>query len=188
MSKSINKPRAYLVTQNGEIAERSRNTEKAKPNLGSQAPLNNRRGSIEDAAQTLSPLNQTTIEPLKDIRILRLEVNPNKRRKSNNPNSKYLQKMRARMENEERIFELYKHRKDKIKKRQDLEDAIKSDQPFRPKEDVVELDPYKKHEVDMKEIIRKALLMRLGKPQDQIFIQHLSPLRVNRHRRGKANN
>ena len=51
MSKSINKPRAYLVSQNGEIAERSRNTEKAKPSLGSQAPLNNRRGSIEDAAQ-----------------------------------------------------------------------------------------------------------------------------------------
>ena len=74
--------------------------------------------------------------------------------------------MRARMENEERIFELYKHRKDKIKKRQDLEDAIKSDQPFKAKEEVVELDPYKKHEVDMKEIIRKALLMRLGKPQD----------------------
>ena len=74
--------------------------------------------------------------------------------------------MRARMENEERIFELYKHRKDKIKKRQELEDAIKSDQPFLAKEEVVELDPYKKHEVDMKVIIRKALLMRLGKPQD----------------------
>jgi len=117
MSKSINKPRAYLVTQNGEIAERSRNTEKAKPSLGSQAPLNNRRGSIEDAAQNLSPLNQTTLDPQKDIRILRLEINPNQRRKSNNPNSKYIQKMRARMENEERIFELYKHRKDKIKKR-----------------------------------------------------------------------
>jgi len=34
------------------------------------------------------------------------------------------------MENEERIFQLYKYRKDKLKKKQDLEDAIKSDQPF----------------------------------------------------------
>jgi len=34
------------------------------------------------------------------------------------------------------------------------------------KEEVEEKDPFKKHEVDMKEIIRKALLMRLGKPQD----------------------
>ncbi len=96
--------------------------------------------------------------------------------------------MRARMENEERIFQLYKHRKDKLKRQQELEDAIKNDQPFvGRKEEVEDQDPYKKHEVDMKEIIRKALLMRLGKPQDQIFIQHLSPMRVNRHRRVHAN-
>lgn len=32
-------------------------------------------------------------------------------------------------------------------------------------------------EIDMKEIIRKALMMRLGKPKDSVYITHLSPLR-----------
>ena len=46
-----------------------------------------------------------------------------------------------------------------------MEDAAKNDVAFVQKdEQKVEEDPYKKHEIDMKEIIRKALLMRLGKP------------------------
>jgi hypothetical protein len=44
-------------------------------------------------------------------------------------------------------------------------------------------NPLGKFEVDMKDIIRKALMMRLGKPQDQTYIQHLSPLRVLKKRK-----
>jgi hypothetical protein len=97
--------RSYLVSQNGEVLDRSRNPGKDKPELGSQITLNKRRASIDDkSAQKTSPLNSTTVETLNDTNILRLEINPNLRKKSNNPNSKYIQKMRSRMENEERIF------------------------------------------------------------------------------------
>ena len=43
-------------------------------------------------------------------------------------------------------------------------------------------NPIGRFDVDMKDIIRKALMMRLGKPQDLTFIQHISPLRGHRHR------
>ena len=42
-------------------------------------------------------------------------------------------------------------------------------------------DP-ERHQINMQDIIRKALMMRLGKPSDQIFVSHMSPLRINRHR------
>jgi hypothetical protein len=65
------------------------------------------------------------------------------------------------MENEERIYQLYKARKEKMKIKEARELAVKNDQPFKEKEPE---DPNAKYEVNMKDIIAKALLMRLGEP------------------------
>lgn len=97
---------------------------------------------------------------MKDTRIMRLEVF-NHKKKSTNPNSKYIQKLKAKIDNEDRLEALHKLKRES--------NAVKN---YYPEEERVDIcgNPLDKYEVDMKDIIRKALMMRLGKPQDQTYI------------------
>lgn len=93
-------------------------------------------------------------------------------KKSMNPNSQYLQKIRARNEKEERLQQLQLTQRERVNKREQRLANATSDPT----------NVGRMPEVDMKEIVRKALLMRLGKPHDLIYLQHLSPLRMNKNR------
>jgi len=110
---------------------------------------------------------------LADTRILRIEIDNTGQKRITNPNSKYVQKLKSKIECENRLEKLQRQKKEK-------KQLSKS---FRPEErlDISGL-PIGKFDVDMKDVIRKALMMRLGKPQDKAFLQHLSPLRAHKVR------
>jgi len=91
---------------------------------------------------------------------MRLEVFNNKK-KSTNPNSKYIQKLKAKIDNEDRLEALHKLKRESRLKKYHYPDEERVD---------ILGNPLDKYEVDMKDIIRKALMMRLGKPQDHTFI------------------
>lgn len=85
----------------------------------------------------------------------------------------YIQKLKSRIESENRLERLQRQKKEKNKQ----------SKSFRPEQrlDISGL-PIGKFDVDMKDVIRRALMMRLGKPQDKAFLQHLSPLRGQKAR------
>ena len=116
---------------------------------------------------------------LSDAPILRVELYENGRKREHNPNSKYIQKMRAKVEAENRMYEIQKMRKEQQRQKYlsnfgGMKGADQSPSTY-------EKDP-ERHQINMQDIIRKALMMRLGKPSDQIFVSHMSPLRIHRHR------
>jgi hypothetical protein len=117
---------------------------------------------------------------LAEAPILRVEIYENSSKREHNPNSKYIQKMRAKIEAENRIFELQKLRKEN-KKQKYLRNFGGLNVGGDPTEEKNHENEEEKH-INMQDIIRKALMMRLGKPSDQIFVSHMSPLRINRHR------
>lgn len=115
------------------------------------------RGQPVKREETPSSEGSRNGSDLKDTRILRLEVFNNKK-KSTNPNSKYIQKLKAKIDNEDRLEALYKLKRESK--------AQKSSRFTADSEERVDIsgNPLDKYEVDMKDIIRKALMMRLGKP------------------------
>lgn len=115
---------------------------------------------VSDARSLLQP----KLSNLNDTRIIRLEV-ASSRKKHNNPNSQYVQKLKARIENEDRLESLHKQKKYKNKSGSSFVKAAFNEERV----DILG-HPLDKNDVDMKDVIRKALMMRLGKPQDHVYI------------------
>lgn len=87
---------------------------------------------------------------------MRLEVFDN-RKKSTNPNSQYIQKLKAKIESEDRMEALYKQKREEklLKKGKQEKDGERVD---------IAGNPLDRYDIDIKDVVRKALMMRLGKP------------------------